>query len=349
MLTDVRRCTIGHGCTILGTGRSILDDHQRYSNTQFLHAGLSKDGRQTLYKELAQGMPKTDAELERMADEKFTAATGITSRYIYAGSLSDLAALAAGDALSRAGIPPERVDAILVGTNTADEYNIANGVKQRIGAPVGAYCNTMMAACPVGANVIYEGWKMVRLGCTCVLAIGAERATTLASKDEYRSANLFGDAAGCVILGPGTTEAFTFFAYASDPYYEKDRWIRRESTGFTQEGKLVHKYVGTQVVAELDRVIASLGIDPATFDHFFPHQASAKTNELFVKNLAKRWPGFRAVAHANVVEMGNTSAASTPWMIAQTDAAGELLSGQRCLVATFGAGMSYSFYGFTVP
>lgn len=349
MLIDVRNLRDGQPCAILGCGRSILDDRQRYTNIEFLRAGLSVEGRRTLYRDLAQGVPLSEAELERRADEKFISATGITARYVFAGCLSDLATLAATDALHRAGIEADAVDAILVGTNTADEYNIANGVKRRIGASVGAYANTMMAACPVGANVVFHGWQMVRLGLAQrVLVIGAERATTLASPDQYRAANLFGDAAFCFVLGPGTTESFSFFAYASDPYDGKESWIRKADDGFEQDGPAVHKYVGTVLPNELQRVYSELSLDPARIDHLFPHQASSKTNDLFDKTLRRRWQAFRGRTHGNVVEMGNTSAASTGWLIARAAADGDLRPGQFCLVVTFGAGMSWGFYGFIV-
>ncbi|MBI5467239.1 MAG: hypothetical protein HY975_03455 [Candidatus Kerfeldbacteria bacterium] len=367
MLYDVRTHPIGQPCTILGSGRTVLSEGERFDNRQFIHAGLSEVGRSKLYESMFGGpLPDGLSDVERSsleralderADEKFREVTGIESRYIFDGNLSDLAALAAQDALDRTGINVDEIDAILVATNTPDEYNIANGVKKRITASVDAYCNTMMAACTVGASVVFEGWKMVRLGFRRVLCIGAERATTLASKDHYKAANLFGDAAFALVLGPADHEAFTFFAYRSDPFENADgkdqsRFIRRLPSGFDQDGPDVHKYVAKVLPAELQRIFKDLDLDPASIDHFIPHQASRWTNEVLVDKLKqeRRWGvSFRAVIHSNVVEMGNTSAASTGWLYARAEAQGLITSGQRCLVASFGAGMSYTFYLFTAP
>lgn len=356
MLRDVRSLTSGRACAIHGLGRSVLPASMLYTNERFIldeQRGLSLVGRNALFSELVGGQPSfgglSQAELVTMAVAKFESQTGIRSRYIFDGSLTELASLAARDALERSGSSTACIEAVLVGTNTPDEYNIANGVKHQLGLYSGAYCNTMMAACPVGANVVYEGWQMVRHGeASHVLVIGAERATTLASHDLYRASNLFGDAAFAMVLGPSDTEAFEFFAYGSDPSDGKIEWIRKSPNGFAQDGKRVHKYVGDVLVAEVDRVLSALGINPASIDHVFPHQASVKTNELFETNLSRRWPDFHGRFHSNVARMGNTSAASTGWMMAEAQAKGELVSGQRCLVLSFGAGMSYSFYLFRV-
>lgn len=355
MLRDVRNYQVGRPCAILGVGHTILDERLRVDNPTFIRHQLSQAGQLQLLRSFWPDPELTDAkllprleEIIPAADAKFREATGIQSRLVWPGTLVQLATQAAQSALDAAGVRAKDIDVILVGTNTPDEYNIANGVKSILGASVGCYCNTMMAACPVGANVVYAGWKEVRLGAHHVLVIGAEMATTLASADAYKAANLFGDAAFAMVLGPGECDEFTFFAYASDPFDDKISWIRKSEQGFVQDGPAVHKYVGTVIPTEIIRTLEALHIDPATVDHFFAHQASSKTNDLLVKSLIRRCPAFRAQIHTNVAEMGNTSAASTGWMISRAMAAGQLKPGQFCLVATFGAGISYSFYGFTV-
>jgi 3-oxoacyl-[acyl-carrier-protein] synthase-3 len=96
----------------------------------------------------------------------------------------------------------------------------------------------------------------------------------------------------------------------------------------------------------IEETLNRMFIKPGDVDHFFPHQPSAKTLDFLLDQLHKRWPDWRAVEHRNIEQMGNTSGACTGWLISRAKHAGQLKTGQLCLVASFGAGMSYGLCAF---
>lgn len=358
MLIDVRALTEGQPCTILGMGHTVLADVHRYDNARFIRERLSDLGKLRLLRSFVPDPTvEDDVLLSRLeefipsADAKFIAQTGIHSRMVYPGSAAELGAQAAQAALRDAQCSAQDLDAILVGTNTGSGYpSTADRIKGLIGANSEAVCMDIQEACSVGAIVVQQGWEKIRSRMyRRVLVAGAEKASTLASSDEHKSANLFGDAAFAYVLGPGTTDAFIFFESGSDPSNDQAEYIVRTSTGFTQNGSAVHKYVGRVVPELLARTFERLQLDPATVRHFFPHQPSAKTLDFLIEHLQRQWPTFRPLMHRDVEEMGNTSGACTGWMIGRAHSEGTLQSGELCLVTTFGSGMSWGMYGFLVP
>lgn len=358
MLIDVRSLTDGQPCAILGVGHTVLPETCRYDNQRFIlnpdqaAGALSLLGRHRLFHELETkfGRGQSETELAKLADEKFVAATGIQSRLLFPGTPAELGAMAAEQALEQAGVAASELDAILVGTNTGSGYpSTADRVKDLIGARADAVCFDLQEACSVGAIAVQQGWEKIRSRMyRKVLVVAAEKATTLASPDDYKAANLFGDAAFAYVLGADTIDDFVFFEAGSDPSNGQSEYITKTPTGFQQSGPAVHKYVGKAVPELLARTFERLKLDPATVHHFFPHQPSAKTLDFMVDNIRRRWPTFNPVIHRNVEEMGNTSGACTGWMISRAKAAGQLQPGQFGVVATFGSGMSWGLYGFIV-
>ncbi len=350
MLIDVRSLRDGQPVAILGLGHTVLPEEYCYDNERFVMQILSAAGQLGLSQDVDLSDHPTLEEFLAVADQKFTAATGIRSRFIFPGSIAELGQIAAEACLRDADVPVSEIDAIIVGSNTSDSYTLATDIKKLIGAPVSASVLDTQVACPTGVAIVKNAWMHVRTGChRRVLAIGLEKASTLASVDNYKTDNLFGDAGFAMLFGPGGRESFVFFDDGSDPSDGKDRYIYRSADGFQQDGRAVHKYVGTAVPKRFQQIFCELKLDPSTIQHLFPHQPSAKTIDFFLTSLLKHWPEFRAVVHRNVEEMGNTSAACTGWMLSRAKAEGRLKAGEFCLVASFGAGMSWGFYGFIVP
>jgi 3-oxoacyl-[acyl-carrier-protein] synthase-3 len=84
-------------------------------------------------------------------------------------------------------------------------------------------------------------------------------------------------------------------------------------------------------------VCADAGWDPASIDHYVPHQA----NQRIIEAAAKRMgiPMERVVV--NITETGNTSSASIPLALAGAAAQGRFKRGDRVVVAAFGAGATW--------
>lgn len=360
MLTDVRSLTEGQPCAILGVGHTAAQAAFCFTNTEFIlneppkqHPGaLSLIGRHRMFHEFETklGRQVSQAMLVERAAAKFVETTGIETRQMWPGTAADLGIEAARRALADARIDSSQIDAIIVGTNTGTGYaSTADHIKLGLGAPIAAQCVDMQEACSIGGIILEFGWEKIRRRrYRHVLVVGSEKATTLASPDDYKAANLFGDAAFAMVLGPADRDDFIFFDSGSDPYDEKIGYIERKDGAFTQKGGAVMKYVAKVVPGMLDNIFKELKIDPATVHHFFPHQPSVRVLDVLMESLRKQWPSFNATVHQNIEEMGNTSGACTGWMISRAKARGELKPGEFCLVATFGSGMSWGVYGFIV-
>ncbi len=150
------------------------------------------------------------AERLGVSEDWIVSRTGIRARPVAAPDerLSDFAARAGLEALNRAGASPSDVDLVLVATLTQDELmpNAAPVVAHEVGAhragaiDLGAACTGFLSGLSLGAAQIETGRA------ECVLLIGADFTTRIIDWDDKRTAPLFGDGAGAVVLGPVTGE-----------------------------------------------------------------------------------------------------------------------------------------------
>src|ERR1700749_2403865 len=117
---------------------------------------------------------------------------------------SDYATRAGAQALEAAGVEAANLDLVIVATLSQDELtpNTAPIVAHNLGATragafdVGAACTAFLAALAQGCANIESGRARY------VLVIGGDFVTRLVDYTDKRSAPLFADAAGAVVLGP---------------------------------------------------------------------------------------------------------------------------------------------------
>ncbi len=81
------------------------------------------------------------------------------------------------------------------------------------------------------------------------------------------------------------------------------------------------------------------GVALADLDAFVPHQANLRINDVIVKQL--ELPETVAVAD-DIIETGNTSAASIPLAMEKMLRTGQVGVGSTALLLAFGAGLSYA-------
>ena len=92
--------------------------------------------------------------------------------------------------------------------------------------------------------------------------------------------------------------------------------------------------------------MAAAGLTMADLDAFIPHQANLRITELLAKNL--KLPADLPIAR-DIVETGNTSAASVPLAMEAMLRDGSAKSGDVALLIAFGAGLSYAAQVVTLP
>ena len=157
----------------------------------------------------------TNADLEKMVettDEWILQRTGIRQRHIVDPGMatSDLATEAGREAIKRAGLVPDDIDVIVVGTVTPDMLfpSTACLVQHKLGAgkawgfDLSAACSAFTYSLTVGTQLVASG------GAKYALVIGADVMSSIIDYTDRATCVLFGDGAGAVVLGPSADENY---------------------------------------------------------------------------------------------------------------------------------------------
>jgi 3-oxoacyl-[acyl-carrier-protein] synthase-3 len=175
------------------------------------HANIVATGRYLPVRALSNADVARDFGLE--VDEGLAQKTGIENRHVLADDerTSDLAIAAARQALERAGVLPSEVDLIIVATDTPDYLSPATAavVQAGLGARrAGAY--DVNAACAGWVTALDIGCKTIVADAAYrhVLVIGAYAMSRFLDWRNARTASLFGDGAGAVLLAPSREPGF---------------------------------------------------------------------------------------------------------------------------------------------
>jgi 3-oxoacyl-[acyl-carrier-protein] synthase III len=300
----------------------------------------------------------TNADLARMVDtndEWIVSRTGISERRI-AGpdeSTASMAAVAGLRAIATAGLSPDDIDLILVGTLTPDYVmpSTAALVKDAIGNKRAAAMD-LYAACSgfvfgyATANA-YISSGMARH----VLVIGAETLSRYTDFSDRATCILFGDGAGAAVLSASDEPGGTLgVEMTTDPSGAYLIWLpgggaARPATGESlASGEHYMKMKGSETFKMAVRTLGSTataaiskaGLNLSDIDLVVPHQA----NNRIIEALAKSLDFPMEKVFVNVQRYGNTSAASVPLALSEAVAAGRVKPGDRLLLVAFGSGLT---------
>ena len=265
--------------------------------------------------------------------------TGIRQRHVLRDDerLSDLAADAGALALARAGLAGEDVDLLLVATTTQDEVtpNTAPLVATELGAhhaapiDVGAACTAFLAALNLATAHIESGRAR------SVLVIGADCIARYLNPDDKRTAALFGDAAGAVVMTASDDGRLGPIVLRGEAAPEMIRIRRGEYLTMQGHETFVHAVARLSEVTLEVLARAETGLDDV--DLFVYHQANSRIIAAVGERLGL--PPERVVDC--IARYGNTSAASIPIALAEAEAEGRLKPGMRVLLGAFGAGFTW--------
>jgi 3-oxoacyl-[acyl-carrier-protein] synthase III len=288
----------------------------------------------------------TNAELARRLDvseEWILSRTGIRERRRAAPDerLSDYAARAGSTALDRAGVAASEVDLVMVATLTQDEItpNTAPLVAHALGAQragaldVGAACTAFLSGLALGAAQIESGRAEL------VLLIGADFVTRITDYDDKRSAPLFADAAGAVVLGRGGGElgAIGPIVLGADGSHRETIIARHADRKVRMDGPEVFRHAVMRMGDATEQAVASAGLTLDDIDVFVYHQANARITRAVGERL-----GLDPERVVDCIEtLGNASAATLPVALAQAESEGRLRPGTRVLLSAFGAGFTW--------
>ena len=215
---------------------------------------------------------------------------------------SDLALRAARQALERAGVGPEEIDLIVVGTTAGDMLfpTTGNLLQHRLGCrnagsmDVYAACSGSVYSLSVGAQYIQTGKYET------VLCVGAECLSRITDYTDRGTCILLADAAGAVVLraadgdaGIIDTDLYSDGRYG-DLLMQPAGGSRHPATHETVD-KRMHfaKMKGNEVFKVAvrmfgdcaQRILERNGFKPTDLDLFVPHQANLRIIEAAVKRL----------------------------------------------------------------
>jgi len=250
----------------------------------------------------------------------------------------DLALAAARRALTDAGAKATDIDLVLVATMTPDELTpntaplVADALGLRVAAyDIGAACTGWLSALSVGAAHIETG-RAER-----VLVIGAETLSRITNPDDKRTASLFGDGAGAVVLGPDGDGAIGPVLLASDGSMGDTIIANHTDRLLIMDGHTTFNMAVKVLIESTQQACERAGVTLDDIDLFVYHQANGR----IIKTVSEKLelPLDRVADY--VGETGNTSAASIPLTLSLLREDGRLRPGQRLLLAAVGAGFTW--------
>jgi 3-oxoacyl-[acyl-carrier-protein] synthase-3 len=276
------------------------------------------------------------------SDEWIRTRTGIVTRRIGADddTVPGLAIAAARDAMARTGVAAGAVDLVLVASTTAEHRspNVAGLVSAALG---------MTAPAVIDVNVACSGWVhalalaelTIRGGSAeRALVIGAEKLTAFTDWDDRTTCVLTADGAGAAVVEASTDGGIGPVAWGSAPELAQAVRIAPPTHRFAQDGRAVYRWALGKGAALAREAIVKAGLDAADIAVLVTHQANLR----IIEPLAEQLGLTDRVVVTDVVESGNTSAASIPLGLSKWWQAGRIPAGVPALLFGFGGGFAYA-------
>jgi 3-oxoacyl-[acyl-carrier-protein] synthase III len=304
--------------------------------------------------------------------EKFTAITGIKERR-YAKSeqnTSDLAYMAAVEAIASSGVDKETLDYIIVAHNFGDvafESNRTNQVPS-IGSRVKALLQIrnpdcvaydIVFGCPGWIEAIIQANHYIRSGdAKKCLVIGAETLSRTIDRHD-RDSMIFSDGAGAAVIEAANSGSSGVLAYKTQthavdyistlnmdhscsPYAEgkDDMFIK-------MQGRKVYEFALTHVPAIMKSVLDKAGISIDQVNKILVHQANEKMDRAILMRVFQLFGKTQApdgLMPMTIDRLGNSSVATVPTLLdllLKSKLKGHTVKpGDVIVMASVGAGMN---------
>ncbi len=274
---------------------------------------------------------------------------------------SDLALPAAKQALERAGLKPEDVDLIILGTDSPDYITPATSVvlQYKLGAvnagtfDVGCACASFPTALASGA-----GWIATNANIKVVLVVGVYLMHKLAQIDDPMTF-FYGDGAGAAVLVASDKPGFLGAAAQAGGAYHKHWGIY--SGGTFEPATVASVAAGRTTVKILDRyppeinhegwprltrkLAAGCGFELADIDFIIFTQVRKPSIELVMADLGLPMEK----THMVMEEWGYTGSACIPMALDDALAKGKIHSGDRVVLVGSGVGYNQAAAAFIMP
>jgi 3-oxoacyl-[acyl-carrier-protein] synthase-3 len=303
----------------------------------------------------------TNEDLEKIvetSDEWITRRTGIKERRIArkdAGeTTTDLGTRAARAALEMADIPPDQIDAIVVGTVTADHLfpSAACMIQKELEAnnaaafDISAGCSGFIYGLEAANNSIRQGTA------DTVLVVGTERLSSIINWQDRGTCVLLGDGSGAVVLRKMEPEGGVLSTHTRSDGRFWDLLCSKEGNDFlpdtlqdvslrpyylTMEGNRLFKQAVSSMAVIAEQALAKNGLTRDDIHLVVPHQANLRILQAVAEKIGMPMDKF----FTNLEKYGNTSSASIPIALDEAHRSGLLSAGDNVLLVSFGAGLTW--------
>lgn len=301
------------------------------------------------------------AKIVETNDEWIRTRTGISERRISNGEPTwYLGAMAAKQAIERAGIDPADIGLIIDCTITSDFFtpSAACFIQREIGAEnaaafdLGAACSGFVYSVDVAHRFLMTDDNL-----KYVLIVANENLSFITNYSDRSSCILFGDGAAAAIVersdkmytswlgadGRGAKFLYAKAQHTVSPFGKENTVSIHDETdpdvdhkGLVQDGKEVYKFATKALPTAAKAAAEKIGLDIQEIDRFVPHQANIRIIETAAKNLGVSMDKF----YVNIDKHGNTSSASIPIAFDEAVSSGAIKRGEKVCFVGFGAGLT---------
>lgn len=274
-------------------------------------------------------------------------------------TLPMMAATAATKALAQAGLTAADVDCVIAATMSylyqapplAPQIVGLLGTSPAAAFDVSAACSGFCLALSLASDMVSAG------SARRVVVIGVERMSDIVDPADRATAFIFGDGAGAVVVEAAAKAGIGPVTWGSDPggqhHIEQPvSWAsyRDGRDGdwpyLRMAGPAVYRWVIGTIPDVARQALAGSGVRVEDLAAVIPHQANLRISETIA--VALKLPEHVHLAR-DIVDMGNTSAASIPLAMERMLASGEVASGGLALLIGFGSGLGYAAQVVELP
>ena len=278
----------------------------------------------------------TNAELEKMVDtnnEWIMSRCGISERRILKDNdkaSAFMAAEAAKTLLAKKDLSPLEIDLIIVATVTPDHQYpaTANIVSDMIGA-TNAWGFDIQAACSSFIYALTAASKFIETGAhKKVLVIGTDKMSSIVDFTCRKTAILFGDAAGAVLLEPttdgtgvidscmysdGAGKKFLYQPAGGSLHPSSIETVTNKQHFVEMDGPAVFKVAVIKMADVAAEIMERNHLTSGDIAFLVPHQA----NKRIIEATANRMGVSMDKVMLNIQKYGNTTSATLPVCLAE--------------------------------
>lgn len=300
----------------------------------------------------------TNLDLEKIVEtsaEWIFERSGIHERRIAAPEEDtvSMAVLAGRQALAAAGLKPEQLSYIILGTNTPRHFFPAGAiqVQEELGIGGEAAAFDLQAGCCGFNYALYVGERLVAPEGKYALVIGSDACSRFTDWTDRSTCVLFGDGAGAVVIGPSdqgriiksfiasklnrNLSCKTTFDNEVSPFLPPQTHTQRYY--LEMDGRDIFKFAVNAVKESIPQILEMAGMSQEEIDYLIIHQGNYRILEAGAK--FARMPMDKVFV--NIHKYGNTSAASVPIALHEALLEGKIKPGDKVVLVSFGAGATW--------